>query len=77
LYIISITGHVLCATSFTKRIHSIRTQHEPNISRVIPKFQTVLLIEFLPLPSIIWMSELSITLLTLIWIPPSYQFSIL
>ena len=39
---------------------------EANISRVLSKFQIVLLIEFLPLPSISWMSELFITLLELI-----------
>ena len=50
---------------------------EANISRVLSKFQIVLLIEYLPLPSISWMSELSITLLELIWIPPLHQLNIL
>jgi hypothetical protein len=54
-------SYVVGATSSTKRIHSIRTQRKPNIFRVILKFQIVLLIEFLPPPSISWMSELFIT----------------
>ena len=65
------------ATSFTERIHSIRTQRKPNVSRIIPKFMIILVIEFLPLSSIRWMSQLSITLLALIWIPPSHQLSVL
>ena len=39
---------------------------KPNVSRIIPKFMIILVIEFLPLSSIRWMSQLSITLLTLI-----------
>ena len=39
---------------------------KPNVSRIIPKFMIILVIEFLPLSSIRWMSQLSVTLLTLI-----------
>jgi hypothetical protein len=67
----------MSASSITKRIHSIHTQPKPNIPRVLSKFQIILLIELLPLASISWMSDLSITLLALIRILPPHQFSIL
>ena len=37
-----------------------------NVSGIIPKFMIILVIEFLPLSSIRWMSQLSVTLLALI-----------
>ena len=54
------------ASPITKRIHSVHTQRKPNVPWVLSKFQIILLIKFLPLPSISWMSKLSIALLALI-----------
>ena len=58
------------ASPVTKQIHSIRTQRKPNVPWILSKFQIILLIEFLPLPSISWMSKLSIALLALsiLWV---------
>jgi hypothetical protein len=67
----------MSASSITERIHSIRTQCKPKIPQVLSKFQIILLIELLPLASISWMLELSVTLLALIRIPPPHQFGIL